>query len=289
MPENKDIPVVDFPFKIHKGYKPNVNFITEDDVRVTLLDYPKGDFRKICAMKILSTWGDKAIKYNNEIDNEQAKALFLKMLKGKTLPNSMESLKFDFLIENMSAIENIYFIRERLLSGIHGKTSGERDIRYDNIIIPNQIKNSKFCDKYKKLMQDAVDLYGEMTDDGISIMQSRIVMPKATSEFLYFSIDLKKFIQFINARKCTQIHSNIMNLIVEKMYTEVLNIIPELEEVLSLKCDKKCFWINAPLEENTRLTLPDKNHASLFDYNPDNYFYKKTRLEMGDKKTIQDE
>lgn len=283
---NNNIPFKEFPFKLKTDSTPVVEFVEEKDVKVTLLDYPMGDFRKLCAEKIKSTWSDHPVKIRN---NKEINELFMKMLKGKTLPNSMESLKFDFLIENMTAIENIYFLRERLLSGIHGKTSGERDIREDPIFIPKQIRNSKFEKRYKELCQQIVDLYSDMTDGGISIMQSRMIMPKSLTEYLYFSIDLKKFIQFVNARKCTQVHSNLMNIIVEKMYNEVIKIIPELKEVLSLKCDKKCFWINAPLEDNTRLTLPDKTHSELFEYNPANYFYEKTRLEMGDEKTIQDD
>lgn len=286
MPENSDIGFVDFLFKIHFNEAPNGKFLTEKDIEVVLIDFPRGDFRKIVAKKILSTWGDNPV---DNVSDRQAKELFIKMLKGKTLPNPMEALTFSFLIKNITNVEMIYFLRHRTLSSILAKTSGEKDIRHNDIFIPNQIKESKYKDRYEQLIKACFQLYAEMTDDNISIMQSRMVLPKATIEWGYFTFNLKDFIAFINQRKCTQVHSNLMNLVVEKMYNEVFKIIPEIVDVVNIKCDKKCFWINAPLEENTRLTLPDKNHSSLFYYNPKNYFYGKTRLEMNDERTVQDD
>jgi thymidylate synthase ThyX len=290
MPIDESIPFVEFPMKIHHGECPDNVFRNENSVKVTMLNCPSNNFRKICAMKVKSTWADQPTEAS-ELTNSEVDKIFYDMIHGKTLPNPMESLQFDFLVENITNIETIYILRHRMASGILGKTSGERDIRHTAFIVPNAIQNSKFRERYFDLCRDSARLYADMLDDKehpISLMDAREIMPKCCADFIYFSFNLKEIIAFINQRKCSQVQSYLINEVCRQMYELVCAVIPELKDVLSLKCDKRCFWITAPLDKNTRLYMPDKNHAKLFNYNPKNYLYGKTRVEMGMHPTIQD-
>ena len=288
MPENKDLPLVPFPMKLYWGELSKAQCKTESEaVKVTMIDYPKDDFRKRCAKMILTTWTDSPIK---DLTREQVNTAFEEMLTGKTLPNPMEGLIFTFLIEGMSMTDVTHFLRHRTMSSVVAKTSGERDLRHDDYLIPTSINNSEFRHEYLKYIEMGKNLYAKMVDSRkISIMDARHVLPRADLYFYYASMNLKDAIAYINQRKCSAVQTITDNLIAKGIFEEISIIIPEIKNVVSLKCDKRCHFVNSPLDKNTRLYIPDATHAKLMEYNPNNYLYRKRRYEMGSPKTIQDE
>jgi len=273
--------------RLHWGELTRAQCKTESEaVKVTLLDHPKDNFRERCAKMILTTWAESPIE---NLTKEQINTAFNEMLQGKTLPNPMEGLIFSFLIEGMSMTDVTHFLRHRTISTI-AKTSGERDLRHDDYLIPEAIDKSKFREEYIKYIEEGKNLYAKMVDSKeISIMDARHILPRADLYFYYASMNLKDAINYINQRKCSAVQTVTDNLIAKGIFEEISRIIPEIKNVVSLKCDKRCHFVNSPLDKNTRLYIPDATHAKLIEYNPNNYLYKKRRYEMGSPKTIQDE
>ena len=288
MPENKDIPKVRLPMKLRFEEEANTNFLTENEaIKITMINHPPPNYKEICYQMIMSTWEDKPIR---EATQHEIDKTFKELIAFKTLPNSMEMLQFTFLIEGLTHIEISHMLRHRTFSSIHALCSGDRDLRNDDVLIPGSIQNSKFKLEYMDLSHKCKQLYAKMVDSKeISLMDARYILTRNHPYYYYFTMNLKDAMNFINQRKCTQIQPYTDNLIAKGIYDNIVFIIPEVADVISLKCDGRCHYIKtANGGKSTNLYLPDKAH-DIFDWNPDNFIYKKRRHELGIPKTIQDE
>lgn len=293
MPENKDLPIVDFPETIRFGEKPITEFYnSENSIRVVTIQEPPKNYKEICYRMVEATWQDKPTTEIELLRNkEKIEQTFLDLLKGKVLPNSMESLNFTFMIEGLTHIEWSHILRHREgFSGWHFECTGDRFLTNDSVFIPSSIDKSKFADKYKKISIDAKKLYQEMVDSKeISLMDARYILTRNHRYFIYVTINLKAIIGFIRQRSCEAVQPETDNILAHKIYEQVIKSIPEISQVIDFRCRANCPFIVSPLNRNTRLYLPNKNHRELFEYNPDNYLYKKTRKEMGVWFNKQDE
>jgi thymidylate synthase ThyX len=290
MPENKKISKIKLPMKLKFNKPVKTKFLTENEaIKVTMINYPPKNYKEICYRMIMSTWADKPIDIS-KIKQEDINRTFKELISFKILPNSMEMLNFTFLIEGLTHIEISHMLRHRNFSAVHALCSGDRDLRNDNIVIPESIKNSEFKEKYEKLSQQCKELYAKMVDSkNISLMDARYILTRNHLYYYYFTMNLKDALAFINQRKCTQIQPYTDNLIAKKIYENIISVIPEVADVISLKCDERCHYVKtANTGKATNLYLPDKTH-DCFDWNSDNFIYKKKRYELGIPKTIQDE
>lgn len=293
MPENKEtIPKIELPMKLKFDEKQTTNFLTEDEaIKVIMLSHPQENFRENCYRQIMSTWEDKPITEIKLMKHkEDIQKTFEELLSGKTLPNSMEGLNFTFLVTGLTHIEISHMLRHRSFSSIHALCSGDRDLRFDDVLIPKSIETSEFADEYKRLSNKCKDFYARMVDSKkISLMDARYILNRNHVYYYYFTMNLKDIIGFIHQRKCSQIQPYTDNLIAKGFYDNVIKIIPELSKFVSLKCDSKCHYVKtANSGKATNLYLPDKSH-DVFDWNSENFIYDKRRYEMGIPKTIQDE
>lgn len=281
MPENKGIPEIELPMKLKWDESPDTFFFTPSkSIEMRLIDYPKGDFRLICCNMIMSTWNQNPWSANYSDDFVQT--TFNELLSGKVLPNAMEYLAFTFLLDGLTHIEISHLLRHRLMYGIHALCSGDRDLRDDDAMIPESILNSEFRTRYTEMTMQAKRLYADMIDSKkISLMDARYILTRNHLYYYYFTMNLKDCMNFINQRKCSQEQPETDNIIAHKMFDLIASVIPEIKDVLSLKCDKNCHYVRAAnTGKATNLYLPDKNH-DLFDYNPKNFVYQKTRKQMG--------
>jgi len=287
MPKSKKIPKIKLPMNLYWNEKPKNKFMTEQQaIKVEMTDYPKGNFRMRCAKASMSTWNYKPIK----IKQNKANEIFKEILTYKMLPNTMESLIFSFRFNNLTHIDISHILRHRLFFSITAVCSGDRDLRHDWILIPNSIKNSKFKNRYIKLSEECKQLYSDIVDSKeVSLMDARFILNRNHLYDYNISMNLKDAISFINQRKCTQIQPYTDNLMAKGVYDNIIKIIPELKNIISLKCNSSCHYVRtANTGKATNLYLPDKAH-DCFDWNPDNFIYKKRRYELGIPKTIQDE
>jgi thymidylate synthase ThyX len=288
MPESKDIPVIQLPMDLRFDEIPETKFITEQDaIKVVMVAHPNSDYKTLCYKQIMSTWEDKP---NYALFTDEIDKTFMELLTGKTLPNALEGLIFTFRIEGLTHVEISHMLRHRTFSSVHALCSGDRDLRNDDVMIPTSIENSAFRERYRELSKQCKQLYAEMVDsEDVSLMDARYILNRNHVYYYYFTMNLKDAMAFINQRKCTQIQPYADNLIAKGVYDNIVSVIPEIAQVLSLKCDSKCHYVKtANTGKATNLYLPDKAH-DCFDWNSENFIYKKRRFEMGIPKTIQDE
>lgn len=275
---------MDFPMKIKFGTKPKTLFYdSEETIKVKTIMKPPENYKEICYQMLVSTWADTPIEHSRDIVAEENKA-FMQILKFEVLPNSMEALTFTFRIEGLTLVEITHLLRHRTFFSIHAQCTADRFLQEDSAFIPSSIKNSKFKDEYVELTKKAAQLYAAMVDSKeISLLDARYILPRNNRYFYYVSMNLKDAINFINQRKCTAIQPELDNILAKKIYEEIAKVIPEIKQVVSLKCNQNCHAIKGPIDKTSRIYQPDENHAKYIAENigKEYFIYDKTRKQMG--------
>jgi len=284
-----------FPQKLKFGVNYSVLFNGLYSIELETVEAPRVDYKRLVYRKVKATWEDQPM-YKKDLDlvsDEELLQTFMDVITFKTLPNSMESIQFTFLIRGLPLVEVTHLLRHRTLSGIHAQCTGDRDLREDTYYIPNSIQrltedtnDNNFAERYKKLVEQCVELYSDMVDSGdVSLMDARYILPRSAQYFYYFTVNLKDLIMIINQRKCTMIQPEVDNYFAYLLYTEAVKYIPELKEIITLKCTSNCHYVNSRDDLNTRLYYPDKNHEELLRNKGlnemPNSVYKRTRKDMG--------
>lgn len=285
---------VPFPMDIKFGQETHTEFYASDEcISVKMLAHPTGNFREHCFDMIMSTWQDSPDWYQMPKTPANIKAVFMQLLKGKVLPNSMEHLHFQFMIDGITLIEITHILRHRMFNSIHAQCTADRFLTNDSAFIPSGILDSEFADEYKALTIATKELYQKMVDSKVvSLMDARYILPRNHRYFYYVGMNLKDAIAFIKQRRCTAIQPELDNYLAKALYEQIIYVIPELAECLSLECDHTCHTTFGNDEHTTRLYQPDDNHRQLIEtanarrgdgsaINKDNYIYSLTRAEMG--------
>lgn len=280
---------VEFPMALRFHETPKTEFFkSSETINVTMTDWPAGDFKSRCAEMIMSTWADTPVIQSRDLTHEDVERIFMQLLEGKVLPNSMESLIFSFKIEGITLVEITHILRHRMFASIHAQCTADRFLTLDSAMIPTSIENSEFADEYRELTIKTKDLYQRMCDSQeISIMDARYILPRNHRYFYYVTMNLKDAMAFIKQRRCTAIQPELDNEIARQIYDNICKIIPEVRYVLSMTCDGSCHTTFGNDAHTTRLYQPDINHAQIIsarkkkNINPLNYVYTKTREQMG--------
>ena len=281
MPINEKIKEIDFPMEIRFNEEPETQYYnSEVNIMVNTLIHPPPNYKQICYDMIMATWRDHT--FHLDPSEKELNKVFNDLLTFKVLPNSMEALTFVFSIHGLTHIEISHLLRHRLFFSIHAQCSGDRFLNHDSVFIPSSIQNSKFCDEYEDITEKAKELYAKMVDSKeISLMDARYILTRNHRYFYYVGMNLKDALSFINQRKCTMVQPELDNILAHNIYYEIAKYIPEILDVSSLECNKSCHFVRSSDERNTRLYQPDENLDKLFEYNPRNFVYMKTRKEMG--------
>lgn len=280
-----------FPFKVRFGQSVETEWRdSTNNIQLHMIDYPRGNFRARCVEMMLATWADEP-QLAESLDETRVMREFLKILSGKTLPNSLESLGFQFCVEGLTLIEVTHLLRHRTFRSIHAQCSADRFLQKDSCFIPSSIISSKFAERYTELTEACKKLYTEMIDSGeISILDARYILTRNHRYFYYFGCDLKTAIGFIHQRKCTAIQPEMDNIIAHKMLREICAVIPELSDIVSLQCDERCVFVKSNPEDSSRVYQPDTSHKKAIEklHGSDSerlksgyYLYSKKRSEMG--------
>ena len=108
--------------------------------------------------------------------------------------------------------------------------TADRDMRFDNVLVKPSIQKSKYYDRYKKIVEDSMQLYSEMMDDeDMPILDPRTILPRCTSNYYYFRVNLKDAMNFIRQRKDEQIEPESINIFALKMWLSILEVYPSLK------------------------------------------------------------
>ena len=290
MPINRDLPPVTLPMDLKFGQKPTTRFLNNlDALKIELVDAPTSNqARDVAWHYVKATWADTPDEINptNASDAERSKNL-LDVLQFRALPTPMECLGFTFRLSGLSFQEVTHIIRHRAGS-FAAQCTGDRDLRDDDAVIPESVENSPdFLERYKKLVEDSKQLYADMTDSKtVSMMDARMILPKAMTSFYYMRLNLKDLIGFVRQRQDRQIQPAADNILAARMAIEACKAVPELTHVFNF--NKPDFhYINTFrfkdgdkwISRGTNLYYPEPKNDT-FEFHPDDTIYQCRREEM---------
>ena len=288
MPKNNNLEPVTLPMVLRFGEKPNTEFKNNlDSINVTLMQAPTmDDLRKYLPAFANATWSDAPTDYDN-LSIEKKDELIRDVFLGKTLPTALETINLNFRIEGISLQEVTHIIRYRNAS-FSADCSGDKWWTNKAALVPNSIQNSSDCewddvsfyDRYKKIVEDAKQLYCDMIDSKkISIMDARYILPRCLETYYYMRISLKDALHFIKQRIDKQIQPETDNVIAYQMYCEILRQFPVANGIVDIHAPSYFYINTARTGKATNLYFPDAD-SDKFEWNEHDFIYQCYRNEM---------
>lgn len=290
MPINNDLEPIELPMDLKFGQEPSTNFYNNlKALKVELVDAPTTEqARNVAWHYVKATWADNPseIDPRNASDSIKSKNL-LDVLQFRALPTPMECLGFTFRLSGLSFQEVTHIIRHRAGS-FAAQCTGDRDLRDDDAVIPESVENSpEFLERYKNIVLESKKLYADMTDSKVvSMMDARMILPKAMTSFYYMRLNLKDLIGFVRQRQDVQIQPAADNILAAEMAIAACKAIPELTQVFNF--NKPDFhYINTFrvkegdkwISRGTNLYQPEPKNDT-FEYHESDTIYACRREEL---------
>lgn len=124
----------------------------------------------------------------------------------------LEHAVFTFRVEGLSRAALAQLTRHRLASF---DVQSQRYVKLDNpeLVIPDTIRNSPFLEEACNIMDQAMDLYKRMTDDGaVPTEDARYITPQAVPTQLIYTMNARELLHFFSQRCCNRAQWEIRRL-----------------------------------------------------------------------------
>ena len=293
MPQNKNLKPIELPMVLKFGQEPKTEFHNNlKHLKVELVDSPsRSQALNVAWQYVKATWADNPEDTNPDAGNWNSRELSANLedvLNFRALPTPMECLGFTFKLSGLSFQEVTHIIRHRAGS-FAAQCTGDRDLRDDPAVIPEAVQNSpEFLERWKRLVIESKQLYADMCDSkDISMMDARMILPKAMTSFYLMRLNLKDLLGFIAQRQDMQIQPAADNLLAIYMAKEVLKVLPEASSRISFKKPDmhyvKTFRVpdgkGGYTSRGTNLYWPEPKN-DLFEYHPDDSIYQSRREDI---------
>jgi thymidylate synthase (FAD) len=293
MPQNKNLKPIELPMVLKFGQEPKTDFYNNlEHLKVELVDAPShSQALNVAWQYVKATWADNPDDTNPDAGNWNSRELSANLedvLNFRALPTPMECLGFTFKLSGLSFQEVTHIIRHRAGS-FAAQCTGDRDLRDDPAVIPEAVQNSpEFLERWKRLVVESKQLYADMCDSkDVSMMDARMILPKAMTSFYLMRLNLKDLLGFIAQRQDMQIQPAADNLLAAYMAREVLKVLPEASTRINFnKPDMhyvKTFRVpdgkGGFTSRGTNLYWPEPKN-DLFEYHPDDSIYQSRREDI---------
>ena len=295
MPINNNLEQVQLPMELKFNQIPVTNYINNlESLNIELIDGPtREQAQKIAWHMTKATWADSPSETAFEnATPEEASINLQDVLNFRALPTPMECLGFTFKISGIDTQTVTHLIRHRAGS-FAAQCTGDRDLRNDNILVPESVENSDFHHRFIEVSAAAKQLYSDMVDSRvISFMDARVILPKALETFYVARFNLKDLIGFIRQRQDVQIQPEVDNIIATRIAKIVCEAIPEVSTCLNFnKPDMhyvRTFRVQLPdgsyTSRGTNLYHPEPKN-DLFEFNEKDSIYPCRREELNGNKS----
>ncbi len=293
MPQNKNLKPIELPMVLKFNQEPKTKFYNNlEHLKVELIDSPtRSQALNVAWQYVKATWADNPDDTNPDAGNWNSRELSANLedvLNFRALPTPMECLGFTFKLSGLSFQEVTHIIRHRAGS-FAAQCTGDRDLRDDPAVIPEAVQNSpEFLERWKRLVVESKQLYADMCDSkDVSMMDARMILPKAMTSFYLMRLNLKDLLGFIAQRQDIQIQPAADNLLAAYMAREVLKVLPEASTRINFnKPDMhyvKTFRVpdgkGGFTSRGTNLYWPEPKN-DLFEYHPDDSIYQARREDI---------
>jgi thymidylate synthase ThyX len=298
MPINNDLSPVTLPMQLKFDQVPVTNYINNlESLNVEVIDAPtREQAQKIAWHMTKATWADKPSETSFEnATPEEASINLQDVLNFRALPTPMECLGFTFKISGIDTQTVTHLIRHRAGS-FAAQCTGDRDLRNDNVLVPESVENSDFHHRFMEISAAAKQLYSDMVDSRVvSLMDARVILPKALETFYIARFNLKDLIGFIRQRQDVQIQPEVDNILATRIARAVCEAIPEVTTCLDFnKPDMhyvRTFRVELPdgtfTSRGTNLYHPEPKN-DLFEFNENDSIYQCRREEINGNKSAEE-
>jgi len=142
--------------------------------------------------------------------------------------------------------------------------------------------------RWRTLVQESKQLYADMCDSkAVSMMDARMILPKAMTSFYLMRLNLKDLLGFIAQRQDMQIQPAADNLLAAYMAREVIKVLPEASTRINFnKPDMhyvKTFRVpdgkGGETSRGTNLYWPEPKNDK-FEYHPNDTIYQSRREDI---------
>ena len=261
------------------GKKPGplefVNQLTAIDVKIVHAP-TVAELRKTISVFLMNTWNDKIQWTFPEEDIDQT---IDELFRYELLPTAMETINLTWSVNGMDMIDTTHLIRHRLFS-FAAQVHGDRDMRDDRVMVkPSIMANPEFFDRYRKITQDARQLYIDMLDSGaVHGLDTRTIMPRNFEHFYMVRCTIKDLIGYCIMRGDEQIQTTVDNIIAMKLWLEVLKIYPFLKGLVDFR-KPDAFYQRQSAKGKTNIFPPNAKNDN-FDWCEEQFYHPIGREEF---------
>lgn len=249
----------------------NEEIIDLDNISVELLNYTPIDvLEKYIPELSLATWTHDIDKFRNTLSDDDRQAIMKLFWSGKCIPTAMRSVQITVLLKGITTHDVTHLIRHSGLS-FAADCTGDKYIEQRPILIPSFFTDidSKFKDRYVKLMKDSYQLYDDLCNeckDTVHVQDARLVLPRTLETFYYITGNLFDFARMLRQRLDMQFQPKSDNVWALRIYEAIKNVYPDFYIDLharnnfycSLAKDKAVLssnWYNPQKQDETEHTL----------------------------------
>jgi thymidylate synthase (FAD) len=269
--------------EIRFGEQPKTKYVNNlRNIKVSLANAPTmKDLRSYLVDFATATWEDKPTKGSKKMSKDEKDHIIYMIFKGKMLPSALETIRLTFLLEGISYQDVSHILRYRGAC-FSAECSADKWWSHKNVTVPTSIENSpEFLERYKTLHEDMKQLYVDMIDSKeVSLIDARYVLTRACETYYWMSGSLIEFMRFINHRIDKQIQPESDNIMAYRMWEALIDQYPLLVDLVDLHAPAKFYVETARTGRCTNLFVPDADTADCYDWNRDDYLYKKERSEI---------
>ena len=176
--EADDLEKIQLPMLLKFNEVPITNYINNlESLKIEVIDAPtQKQAQEIAWNMTKATWADRPFETDfNNASSDEASHNLQDVLNFRALPTPMECLGFTFRISGIDTQTVTHLIRHRAGS-FAAQCTGDRDLRHDNILVPESIENSDFYHRFIEVAAAAKQLYSDMVDSKlISLMDARVI------------------------------------------------------------------------------------------------------------------
>ena len=245
-----------------------VNQLTAIDVKIVHAP-TVAELRKTISVFLMNTWNDKIQWAFPEEDIDQT---IDELFRYELLPTAMETINLTWSVNGMDMIDTTHLIRHRLFS-FAAQVHGDRDMRDDRVMVkPSIMANPEIFDRYRKITQDARQLYIDMLDSGlVHGLDTRTIMPRNFEHFYMVRCTIKDLIGYCVMRGDEQIKTTVDNIIAMKLWLEVLKIYPFLKGLVDFR-KPDAFYQRQSAKGKTNIFPPNAKNDN-FDWCEEQFYH----------------
>jgi len=245
-----------------------VNQLTAIDVKIVHAP-TVAELRKTISVFLMNTWNDKIQWTFPEEDIDQT---IDELFRYELLPTAMETINLTWSVNGMDMIDTTHLIRHRLFS-FAAQVHGDRDMRDDRVMVkPSIMANPEIFDRYRKITQDARQLYIDMLDSGlVHGLDTRTIMPRNFEHFYMVRCTIKDLIGYCVMRGDEQIQTTVDNIIAMKLWLEVLKIYPFLKGLVDFR-KPDAFYQRQSAKGKTNIFPPNAKNDN-FDWCEEQFYH----------------